>query len=250
MTFDEQTVAAYVDGELDPATRTMVETAARADPALAARLKAQQDLKALLIGHYGPVAEDPVPERLLETVRRGAPISAEVVDLAARRPSVQPSDKPRRRLPVWVGMVACLVVGLTVGRLSQQPTAVALNGGADQPLVAAGPLARALDGQLAAQTSGPIRIGLSFRDRAGVYCRTFRPNGREGLAGLACREDGGWRLRVASPVTAPTATQASAYRTANSEASPAVLSAVDDMIDGAPLDARGEENARAKNWRH
>ena len=245
MTFDEQTVAAYVDGELDAAARTLVETAARADPDLAARLKAQQDLKALLAGHYAPVVEEPVPERLLETVRRRAPASAEVVNLATRRPSAPQGGKPPLRLPVWAGMAACLVVGLTVGRLSQRPSAIALNGGADQPLVAAGPLARALDGQLAAETSGPIRIGLSFRDRAGVYCRTFQPNGREGLAGLACREDSGWRLRVASPV----ATQASSYRTAGSETPPAVLSAVDDMIDGAPLDARGERDAKAKNWR-
>lgn len=244
MTFDEQTLAAYVDGELDAATRTLVETAARADPELAARLKAEQDLKALLVGHYGPVAEEPIPERLLRSIRQGAPAPAKVVDLVARRASAPPAGKPPFRLSAWAGMAACLVVGLAVGRLAL-PSSVGLNGGADQPLVASGRLARALDGQLAAETSGPIRIGLSFRDHAGVYCRTFQPNGREGLAGLACREDGAWRLRVASPVAA----QASTYRTAGSEAPPAVLSAVDDMIDGAPLDARDEESARARNWR-
>jgi len=243
VTFDEQTLAAYVDGELDAATRTLVETAAHADPDLAARLKAEQDLKALLIDHYGPVAEEPIPERLLKTIRQGAPATAEVVNLVARRASAPPARTPRFRLPAWAGMAACLVVGLAVGRLAL-PSSVGLNGGADQPLVASGPLARALDGQLAAETSGPIRIGLSFRDHAGAYCRTFQPNGREGLAGLACRDDGVWRLRVASPVTA----QASTYRTASSETPPAVLSAVDDMIDGAPLDARGEESARARNW--
>lgn len=243
-TFDDQTLAAYVDGELDAATRTLIETAAHADPDLGARLKAQQDLKALLTGHYAPVADEPLPERLLETIRRGASASAEVVDLAARRANGAPEKKKPFRLPAWAGMAACLVVGLTLGRLAL-PASVGLNGGADQPLVAAGPLARALDTQLAAETTGPIRIGLSFRDHAGGYCRTFQPNGREGLAGLACREDKTWRLKVASPMTG----QATAYRAAGSEAPPAVLSAVDDMIDGAPLDVHGEEDARARNWR-
>jgi hypothetical protein len=247
-TFTDETLAALVDGELDAATRTLVETAARADPDLAARLKAQRDLKALLAGHYAPIAEEPLPENLLETIRRGAPASAEVVTLASRRAAATPGAKPPFRLPAWAGMAACLVVGLVVGlpigRLAL-PTSVGLNGGADQRLVASGPLARALDGQLAAENSGPIRIGLSFRDHAGRYCRTFQPSAREGLAGLACRENDAWRLRVVSPMTA----QAATYRTANAEIPPAVLSSVDDMIDGAPLDRRQEEMARSRDWR-
>lgn len=245
VSFDEQMIAAYVDDELDTATRTRIETAARLDPDLAARLKAQQDLKALLTASYGPIADEPVPDRLIETIRRGPPVEAEVVDLASRRASSgAPVARPPFRVPAWAGMAACLVVGLAVGRLAL-PASVRLDGGADQPMVASGPLARALDGQLASQTSGPIRIGLTFRDRTGAYCRTFQPNGRAGLAGLACRQDDGWRLRVASPMTA----EASAYRTAGADTPPAVLSAVDDLIDGAPLDARAEGEAKARNWR-
>jgi hypothetical protein len=242
--FDDPTLAAYVDGELDAATRSLVETAARADPYLAARLKAQQDLKALLTGHYAPIVDEPLPERLRETIQRGAPTSADVVDLPPHRASTRSNKTPSFRLPAWAGMAACLVVGMAVGRLAPSAS-VGLNGGADQPLVASGPLARALDSQLASETTGPIRIGLSFRDQAGSYCRTFQPNGHQGLAGLACREDKAWRLRVASPMTG----QATAYRAADSETPPAILSAVDDMIDGTPLDIGGEKSAMARNWR-
>lgn len=247
MTFDDQTLAAYVDGELDPTTRALVEAAVRTDAVLAARLKAQQDLKALLTGHYGPVADEPLPDRLLETIRHGAPASAEVVDLAARRrpPAAPKPQRPPFRMPVWAGMAACLVVGLAVGRLAP-PSPVGLNGDSSQALVATGPLARALDGQMAADNSGPIRIGLSFRDKEGTYCRTFQPNGREGLAGLACRDDDAWRLRVANPVDAAAT---AAYRTAGSETPPAVLSAVDALIEGAPLDAEAEAKAKVRNWR-
>lgn len=245
MTFDDQTLAAYVDGELDPATRALVEDAARADADIAARLKAQQGLKALLTGHYGPVAEEPLPERLLETIRKGAPATARVVDLAARRPAPAAAPKPQRapfRMPAWAGMAACLVVGLAVGRLASP---VGLDGASSRSLVATGSLARALDGQAAADTSGPIRIGLSFRDKEGAYCRTFQPNRRDGLAGLACRDAGAWRLRVATPMTA----QAATYRTAGAEAPAAVLAAVDEMIVGMPLGKDEEDMARSKGWR-
>lgn len=246
MTFDDRILAAYVDDELDPATRALVEGAARKDIDLAARLKAQGDLKALLRGHYDPIVQEPLPERLLETIRNGAPTSGEVVSLAdRRRPAAAPrSQSPTFRLPAWAGLAACLVVGLAVGRLAQ-PSPVGLDGGDSQALVATGALARALDRQTAADVSGPIRIGLSFRDKEGTYCRTFQPNGREGVAGLACRDADAWRLRVASPMTSQVAT----YRTAGAELPAAVLAATDDMIDGAPLDRNAEETARAKGWR-
>lgn len=245
MTFDDQTLDAYVDGELDPATRALVEAAARTDADLATRLKAQEDLKALLRGHYDPIAQEPLPDRLMETIRNGALIAAEVVSLAARRrPAAAPAAKSAPfRLPAWVGLAACLVVGLAVGRLAQ-PSPGGLDGDG-RMLVATGSLARALDRQTAADASGPIRIGLSFRDKEGTYCRTFQPNGREGLAGLACRDADAWRLRVASPMTA----QAATYRTAGAEFPAAVLAATDDMINGAPLDKNQEEMARASGWR-
>jgi hypothetical protein len=247
LSFDDETLAAYVDGELDPATRALVETAVETDADVATRLKAQQDLKALLTGHYGRIADEPLPPRLLETIQVGAPASAEVVDLAARRRPTAKAEltKPLPRLPAWAGMAACLVVGLALGRLALPPS-VGLSGEAGQTLVASGPLARALNDQTAAETSGPIRIGLSFRDHGGAYCRTFQPNGREGLAGLACRDAGAWRLRVASPIATETA---AAYRTAGSETPPAVLSAVDALIEGSPLDAQGERKAITDRWR-
>lgn len=175
MTFDEQALAAYVDGELDPATRALVEAAARSDAALGARLKAQQDLKALLTAHYGPVANEPLPERLMQIIRSGAPASAEVVNLATRHdtPAAPQPQRLPSRLAAWVGMAACLVVGLAIGPLAL-PFSVGLNGDIGQTLVATDPLARVLDEQTAAEPSGPIRIGLSFRDKAGTYCRTFQ----------------------------------------------------------------------------
>ena len=65
------------------------------------------------------------------------------------------------------------------------------------------------------------------------------------LAGLACKEPGGWSARA----VAAWSPSAEAYRTAGSETPPAVLAAMDAAIVGAPLDAAGERAARDRGWK-
>jgi hypothetical protein len=117
-------------------------------------------------------------------------------------------------------------------------------------LVAEGGLARALDRDLASDprsASGPVRVGLSFKARDGGYCRTFIADGTAAMAGVACRKGQAWAIRTA--VFNPPAPSEGAYRTAASAAPAPVLSAVQDLIDGAPLDAQAEAQARARGWR-
>ncbi|NEX94028.1 anti-sigma factor, partial [Caulobacter sp. 17J65-9] len=143
-------------------------------------------------------------------------------------------------------MAACLVVGVTAGALWRGQGG-ALVRATDGGLTASGALDRALDRQLASEPGGVVKVGLSFRATDGGYCRTFRVEKGEGLAGLACREDGRWRVRLAAAVE-PQAAQGG-YRTAGTETPPEVLSAVEAIIAGAPLDAAGEKTARDAGWR-
>jgi hypothetical protein len=99
--------------------------------------------------------------------------------------------------------------------------------------------------QLASQT-GPIKLGLTFRTAAGRYCRTFQI-AADRLAGLACREPGGWTLQATARM-APEQAQAE-YRTAGSDTPGAVLAAVDGLIAGDPLDAAAERAARDSGWK-
>ena len=46
MSFSEETLMAFADGEVDEATRRAVEQAIRHDPALAARVRRHQSLRA------------------------------------------------------------------------------------------------------------------------------------------------------------------------------------------------------------
>ena len=73
-TISADKIVAYVDGELDADARAEVETAAAADPAVAAGIAAHRSLRAQLAAAFGPVADEPVPDRLL---RATAPAEAE-----------------------------------------------------------------------------------------------------------------------------------------------------------------------------
>jgi len=119
-------------------------------------------------------------------------------------------------------------------------------------LLAAGMLADALSQQLAgdqtaATAAGPVRIGVSFRSKAGEYCRTFSLRQPAALAGLACRAGDGWELSVLAR-TETAGGAADAYRQAASPIPPAVTAAVESQIAGEPLDARAEAAARGRHW--
>jgi hypothetical protein len=248
----EETLMAYADGELDAAARAEVEAALAAHPALAARIDAHRALRARLQATYAPALEEPASDRVMALLG-GAP--AEVVSLAdvrarreeARTPKAAPAPVPRRWLQAGA-IAATLVVGVLVGRsilapASGGPMIVSKGGG----LVAQGELAKALTGQLASQPQpgAVVRVGLSFKAADGRYCRTFAPAKGRGMAGVACRDPGVWTVRMATEAQGA----AGDYRQAASESPAAVMAAVQDMIDGQPLDAAGETRARRAGWR-
>jgi hypothetical protein len=141
-------------------------------------------------------------------------------------------------------MAACLLVGVLAGRaLYPDQGPLATRGGA---LVARGGLEKALTTQLASQGGGVIKVGLTFKDHDGAWCRTFE-SAPDRLAGLACRADGRWVARTTSVWTPAAA--GPEYRTAGSDTPPAVLAAVDAAIAGAPLDAAAERSARDGGWK-
>jgi hypothetical protein len=229
MTISKDMIAAYADGELEGEALRLVEAALAADPALRAEVDAHRALKARLCAHFAPIAETPVPERLIRAVKGGA----EVVDFAAV------ARKPARPAPMrfaWFGpaLAASLVVALVGYGVSQRS-------GNDY---AVGDLAAALDHQLVATqpTGAPVRILLSFRGGKGQFCRGFSSALQ---AGVACRDGRGWKLvkRVGGG-----SAETSEYRQAGSTDAE-VLSAIQDIAQGPALDAQGERNAMGAGWR-
>ena len=235
MTIDNDLLMAFADGELDEVSRARVERAVAEDPALRARLEQQQRLRARLAAHYGPAAEEEVPERFR------AMLETNVVPL--------PAARPRSTRPVWqtlTALAATLVLGLLLGRtlLTPAPAAgpFAVEGGT---MVARGELADALETQLASarpQGAAATRIGVTFAHNDGRACRTFDS---QAAAGIACRVDNSWQVLMTAAGSGP---QRGDFRQAGSE-NMAVQQAAQEMMAGEPYDDAAERRARDSGWR-
>lgn len=227
---DEARLIAWLDGELAPAEAVAVAAAVAADPALAAKADAHRRLKARFAAAFSPLLEEPVslPDRK----------PAAILSLAEAR-AARDNAPASRSAPRWGwsgALAASLIVGLLVGH--ELPRA---GGIGDQPgaLSLSSQIADALDSQSAGQ-AGAVQVALSFRDKAGAYCRSFSA---AHIGGVACHEGGSWRLRYAAPVAAPQA----AYRMAGENG--ATMQVIEAMIAGDPLDAQAEQKARAAHWK-
>lgn len=236
MMVDDEMLMQYADGELDDIARARVERAAAADTTVMARLEEHRSLRARLAGHYGPVAEEDVPERF-KTLLAAEGAGNVVAFGPARR---------RRAAPLgWASaaIAASLVAGVIAGQMLPRASGgpVAFENGA---MIAQGQVARALETQLASAppASAAVRIGVSFPGEGGRACRTFdAPE----LAGVACRLGDRWRVLVTAP--GGSARGAGGYRQAGvSDA--VVMQVAQDMMSGEPLDAAAERRARDGGW--
>lgn len=263
MSFSDETLMAYADGELDPALAARVEQAMRTDPRVEEAVRRHRALRADVFAAFAGVLDEPVPERLRPAAApapaaasASAPASAPVADaggatvhsLEARRAARTQAARPAPAGPRWGALAASLAVGVLVGALGWQAVDAgqapfARRGGA---MVAQGALADALSHRLAAEPAAAdaVRLGVSFRDRDGAYCRSFML-GTTG--GFACRQGDQWRIPVLAQAERQQE-QAGAYRQAGSAMPAAVLDAIDQRIAGAALDAPAERAARDRGW--
>jgi hypothetical protein len=232
---DDKTLLAYADGELDPGRARAVEQMLASDPALAAKLEQHRRLARRLRAAYDPVLSEAVPERLARSADGGAKVISLAEARAARAAKPAPSPDWRAAGLVAAGLVAAVVVGQVLRPASVGP--VAERSGR---LVAVGDLARALDTQLSGEGQ-PVRVQLTFHNKAGAICRSFTSPTANGVA---CREHGGWGLQALFPgQPAP----GGEYRMAAS-GDPRVLHTVGDLISGDAFDAGQERAAKARHW--
>jgi hypothetical protein len=247
VTVSDETLMAYADGEADAATRAIVEAAMRDDPEVRRRVAHHRALREAVKGAFAAVIDEPVPRRLIAAAR-GAP-AGNVVDLAGAR-NAAAVKAPRRGLS-WqpAAMAASLLLGLALGYAGWRGSNTLVAVGANGELVAGAGLAEALSSQLS--TDRPpgtaATTGLSFRTKTGDYCRTFALTATHPNSGLACREGNSWKVKVLAQSPETTA-NSSGFRPAASADSAAVRAAVEESIEGEPLDQAGEIAARRGDW--
>ena len=250
MSISDETLMAFADGELDEATRRVVEQAVRTDPALAEKVRRHQALRTNVFNAFAHTLNEEVPQRLHAAAR-----SAKVVHLDSvrqlRMPPVPPPvvEKSRWSWPEWGAIAATLVVGVLAGIMGTQgmrgDESLAGFDNSAGALTAKGKLAQALSQQLAsgAALDPNVKVGVSFVSKEGVYCRTFMlPT----TAGLACRSGEEWRIPVLTNGAMGTASE---YRQAGTALPAAVLEAIDDRIVGQALDIHAERAAQKQGWK-
>ena len=81
--YDDETLGAYVDGELDVAACDAIERALAQDADLARRVEEQRRLRRALGTAFDSTLTEPLPERLLHAAR--GPVRDSVVDMPATR---------------------------------------------------------------------------------------------------------------------------------------------------------------------
>ena len=247
MTLDETEVMAFVDGELDAAAAARIEGAMATDEILRGDVERHRRLREAARLAFADILSETPPAPLIDSIK-GRTKPAEVVDLGAAR--AQKDKSAARRAPtawLWQGgaIAATLVIGVAAGRMIG--VGPASNAGGAGLLTADRGLTQALNSVGPATPGAVTRVGFSFRDHAGEYCRTFQTQRDQAISGVACHDRQSWSVRVAAAGPATLAT--GAYRMAASDTPPAVLAAVDAMIDGPSLDATGEAQARKQDWR-
>ena len=232
MTIDDERFFAWLDGELPKDEAALVEAEVARSPELARAARQHRAMQARLKATFDPIAEAPVPDRIRP--------KADLIDFAAAK-----GKRERRHWgspAQWAAMAATLAIGVIGGRMMAPAShgPVEVQGGR---IYAAAALDRALGSELASvPSSGPVRIGLTFRDQAGEICRTFAD---PQSSGLACRNDGRWQVRG---LFAASEGQGGSYRMA-AGMDPNLAALVGSTIAGEPFDAAREKAAKERGWK-
>lgn len=232
---DDIDLMAYADGELSPEGAAIMEAYLARSPAAAEKVARMRAARARLKSAYEAISDEEAPTRLTALLKPPAP----AVDLSARRTALS----ARRWRPRDFGAIAAsLAAGFVIAAALFAGRERGLVAERDGALLASTALDDALTRQAAAD-AGPVAIGVTFKDAAGAWCRTFS-SGK--LAGLACRENGAWSIKTL--ISPDDAGAGAGYRMAASATAPEIIAAVEARIEGEPLDAEEEAEALRAGW--
>lgn len=204
--FDDETLMAFADGELDAETAAKVEVAMETDDELVMRVATFIESRAAVAAELKPLIDEPVPEALTRSV--------EAMIAASRQPQSEPAKadnvvplRPARRTasPSWIMPLAASLVavafgvgGYLAGEANAPHASTPLLAGIADPAIVT-TLDTALTGAEAAVAGGSMKLVSSFNDGSGALCREFELKQASGSATLtvACRAGQDWQVRLA-----------------------------------------------------
>jgi len=257
MNISDETIMAYSDGELSAEERAAVERAIQGNPELEMRVARHRGLRDRLKLAYSAELSEPVPDRLLAAARRAAsaPTDGKVVNLNDARQAAQDDSRAANDESPYKtgwrslgGIAAGILLGLGVGYGMWQQGGGPITRDASGALVATGRLKSALTAQLTADQTptSRVHIGISFRSKAGDFCRSFALSGAAAPVGVACHHGAEWQIQ--SLMKGEAGEVGGQYRTAGTEMPPLLLKSIEAEISGEPLDQAAEAVARQQGW--
>jgi anti-sigma factor RsiW len=213
MIFDDETLMAFADGELDEATTKAVERSLETDDALMMRVAEFMETRATARDAFTPA--EPVPAELDAAVRGmverhragGAQPVSNVVSLGAARTKRFGFAQPSWQLPLAASLVTAVAAGFIGYQVGQTPGAAPA--GSDIAGFSSAEIAGVLDSAASgdevaiAEGAGRVRLISSFNEQSGALCREYEVDRSAGasVVAVSCRNDGDWAMRFA--VAAP-----------------------------------------------
>lgn len=212
--FDDETLMAFADGELDAQTRLAVEKAMETDATIADRVALFAKTGALGKQALGPLADEPVPEALLANVKamvdRATQADAEetaaqgnVIPLAAAARTPWHESTGRWAMPL-AASVALVIGGLAGFYIANMPGEDATAGlqiaQFNQPgLIDALHVVPSGSDITLPSTGDRLRMIATFRDIDDALCREFEvdQDNRSTVVSVACRMTDSWEVRFA-----------------------------------------------------
>jgi hypothetical protein len=246
---DDELLSSLLDGVLPPGEAAQLEHRLEREPELLARFEALQRANTAVRDAYAVVLDEPLPQKLIDLLATES-TAENVVPFAARQPRGRPSFVSPTALAASIALAIGVGLGIAFapGRQALDAIDLAAEGGAVAPGTA---LFEMLEGVPSAESrelsAGVTAIPvLTFGTADGGYCREVDVTSTAGTTQLlACRRDGAWRLAHTSYVG--NSTSDGVFRPASGP-SPAIDAAIDELIDGAPLDAAAERELLGSGW--
>lgn len=216
--FDDETLMAFADGELDDETAAAIEEAMEANVEFARRVALFLETRVQAKEALRPLLEEPVPEalshsvqRMIDEARQRSRLSdgGKTPRVVAFKARTKPPTQLSRRswiLPLAASLVAVLfgIGGYLIGVGSQDLPHGLEVAGLNSPALSEA-LGRVASGDQAvlAGSNDRIRVIATFRDETGSLCREFEIDSavRSTVISVACRSNDAWAVNFA--VVAP-----------------------------------------------
>lgn len=261
--FSDETLSAYLDGELDAAQALKVDQALASDASLRARLARIREVDVALNAALA-LDQMETPQRVEQLLREAPDVSAGGDQEAHGRPGAESGAeivrpfaffKTRPLAPMAMAASVALFAGYAIGALQPaQPVAPLAIAGLiyeDHPLFAV--LETTPSGVAAALAGAEGRVArplVSYAAQDGSLCREFEAgDAARSVRGVACRGEGAWEIRLAASGGGLLQNEAGGYQTASAGDVSFIADYVDATIEGDPLGPEDEDNAMKLGWR-